>query len=599
MKFKSIVLLLILSIISACKTEDLPSTNIYTSFEDNEMFFTSESSSQTISISSNYSFTIEIDEDWITIDKYEGDVGDNEFSITVSENDTEDNRVANVVISAINSPDNEVVIVSITQTRALAITSFLFESSINSVLSSDVKCSIVGNDITVLISELSEYTELSPTFLGSFTEITVDDVVQISGETLHNFEDVKLYTISNEIGEIRTYNVSIYIYTAIPIVRVTTVENAPIVDKETYVEGEVSILKTPNFRSSSLIDKSMKIKGRGNATWRDYPKKPYKIKLDSKAEVLGMPAEKDWVLLAEYCDKSLLRNSYGFELARLMNYPWYTESQHVELFFNDEYLGTYLLCEHVEEGDDRINISNDGFIIENDTYWFQEPLSFQTNNGIYYTFKYPDTDDIDENHDDYLFVKNYMNNFESVLSSSDFENSDRGYNKYIDSEVFAKWFIIQNILGNIDTNIYYVLNDRSSELQMGPIWDLEWSLGLAAREDNAWLYPPTVSPIDKLYHATSSDYYSQLLQSSQFKETIKSIWNANKAIVIPELIDSIDMIAKKIQYAQELNFSRWDILGQYISVGLVAFDTWEEEVDYTKEFLLKRVDWLDGEINNW
>lgn len=83
----------------------------------------------------------------------------------------------------------------------------------------------------------------------------------------------------------------------------------------------------------------MRIRGRGNATF-GYPKKPYKIKLDEKSEILGMPSDKEWVLLANYCDKSLLRTSIAFKLSELMSMPWTPRTEFVELFLNGRYEGT-------------------------------------------------------------------------------------------------------------------------------------------------------------------------------------------------------------------------------------------------------------------
>ena len=84
----------------------------------------------------------------------------------------------------------------------------------------------------------------------------------------------------------------------------------------------------------------MKIRGRGNSTW-DMPKKPYKVKLESKASILGMPADKEWALLANYADKTLLRNVTAMEISRICGFKWTPRMVSVEVYMNGKYEGVY------------------------------------------------------------------------------------------------------------------------------------------------------------------------------------------------------------------------------------------------------------------
>ena len=88
------------------------------------------------------------------------------------------------------------------------------------------------------------------------------------------------------------------------------------------------------------------------------PKKPYKLKLDSKASLLGMPAGKTWVLLANYDDKSLLRDQVAFEVGRRVGMAWTPNSRFVELFLNGQYEGNYQLTEEIKIDNNRVNIRN-------------------------------------------------------------------------------------------------------------------------------------------------------------------------------------------------------------------------------------------------
>lgn len=474
--------------------------------------------------------------------------------------------------------------------------SFTFSKTLNPQLTIDVRGKISDNKVTVMLPEAAANFNMNliPSFIGEYKTVKVNGELQTSGVNVQDFNKIVHYELISEKGEVKTYEVSVKIFTGIPIVWIETESAQEITSKENYVNGNITISKA--FPFTEDYQGSMRIKGRGNATWFSYPKKPYRIKLDSKSKILGMPADKDWVLLAEYCDKSLLRTTYAFELSKLMELPWSPRGYHVELFLNDLYNGTYFLCEHVKEAADRVDIEKDGYLIENDNNWDKEPIWFTTTQGLHYTFKYPDTDEMTVGDDNYNFILNYMNEFENVLYSDYFDDPKTGYRKYIDSESFAKWYLLQETLGNAEPNPYYVLESRTGKLKMYPAWDFEWSLGLAFRENDEWVMPPRQSPVAHLYHRNI--YFSRLFQDPYFVSIVKKEWTKVKEC-LPELADIISEKAENIKYAQNKNFSRWPILGKYISVGLVKFDTWDEEVNYAKNFLDDRVRWLNLEIESW
>jgi|SRR5690554_20981 len=482
------------------------------------------------------------------------------------------------------------------KTPVLRFLSFSFNKSLNPQLVEDIRATIIDDKITVLLPENygDQSLNLIPSFIGEYKTVEVAGKIQSSGVTSQDFHQVITYVLKSEKGVVKSYEVTVKVFTGIPIVWIETENRQAITSKEEYVKGTVTISKT--FPFTEGFEGTMRIKGRGNATWTSYPKKPYRIKLDTKSELLGMPSNKDWVLLAEYCDKSLLRTTYAFELSKLMEMSWSPRGYHVEVFLNGSYNGTYFLGEHVKVATDRVDITDEGYMIENDNYWSKEPIWFTTNRGLNFTFKHPDTDDLVKGDDNYNFILNYMNQFESVLYSSNFKDPLNGYRKYIDAKSFAKWYIVQETLGNAEPNPYYVLNSRTDKLEMYPAWDFEWSLGLAYRENNNWILPPATSPVAHFYHRTL--YFKRLFEDPYFVDLVKKEWVKAKAN-LPVLEEIIEKKAENIKYAQTKNFSRWSILGKFISVGLVKFDTWEEEVNYEKEFLDARVEWMDNEISNW
>lgn len=151
------------------------------------------------------------------------------------------------------------------------------------------------------------------------------------------------------------------------------VENGGVIDsKDEYKNVTVELVDGYEI----VMSAKGRAKGRGNATW-GYDKKPYKIKFDEKQSLFGLTANKDWVLLAEYCDKSLMRTAYMCELAQTVGLPYPIHYHHVQLYLNGKYHGMYVLTDQVEKKKGRVNIEDDGFLFENDNYFFGIPSSIR------------------------------------------------------------------------------------------------------------------------------------------------------------------------------------------------------------------------------
>ena len=380
----------------------------------------------------------------------------------------------------------------------------------------------------------------------------------------------------------------------VPVVILNVEDGKNIESKDEYLNVEVTIYEGENITLSA----TGRAKGRGNATW-SYEKKPYKIKFDEKQSPCGFAANKDWVLLAEYCDKSLMRSAYMFELARTVGLPYPQNYRHVQLYLNNQYVGLYLLTDQVEKKSNRVDIEDDGFLFENDNYYFMEPVQFQTTHRQYwYTFKHPDAEDgeIVKGDDNYNYISGFMNDFEAALYGDNFKDPEIGYRKYIDVECFAKWFLVQELIANLEPNMYYVLPTRGAKLQIAPVWDAEWSMGLAYRPDEvtSWLLPPQQP--DR-YQAIWSQwkYFGRMFEDDYFVSVVQAEWEKLKPL-LPAFQSKMAQVAENISDEQITNFGKWQILGKYISVGLINFSTWDEELNYVKQFFADRITWLDSYI---
>ena len=275
--------------------------------------------------------------------------------------------------------------------------------------------------------------------------------------------------------------------TDIPALYIDTV-GVEINSKEDYVVGSVSIIGSNGL--SNLSSTKMKIKGRGNSTWWQggiWGKKPYQIKFNEKIDILNMSKDKKWVLLAEISDISLIRNKIAREISNISRFDYVPQAKFIELYINDEYVGIYLVGQKVEESSNRVNIGDNGYLVEIDTdaqgrididdvYFRSNIWTSQYQQGVF-NIKEPN---VDYNSIEYNLIKDHINNFESALFGENFKDPDLGYRSFIDLPSFIDWFLVNEIAKNQDAKSYssIFLNYIPGEkIKMGPVWDFDLAFG--------------------------------------------------------------------------------------------------------------------------
>lgn len=454
----------------------------------------------------------------------------------------------------------------------------------------DEKGDTIDNDYRVTIEDLRSTASWTTQGYSNYNENICVSIVSTD-------EGGNKYKISSNSFNVRGYSLN---DDGLSNILIHTPFSQPIVSKEDYVNDAFIYMVSPTAYSIVYSD-TLSIKGRGNYTWIAYPKKPYKFKLRTKSALITENKSKKWNLLAEYTDKSLLRSCFLFEMSKACEAKYSVQYKYVNLYLNGEYQGIYLLTDQVERGDNRVNIKKDGFIIENNNmYATREPVYFKTKSkGFYYSFKYPDADDeIIENDENYNFIVNYMNDFETALYSDSFMDQNEGYRKYIDVNSFAKWYIGMELLGNWDPNYYYVLSSRNTKLEMYPFWDCEWSLGYSEVNNDQWSNNKGAPMNCDRIVTGKQKYFERLLQDPYFKSVVKDEWS-NIKHKIPEAIVNVSQVKNTIKNAQKYNFEKWPIIDRYVSFELVKFATWEEETDFCFDYFNKRYEWFDNYINNF
>ena len=458
---------------------------------------------------------------------------------------------------------------------------FLAEQNPGSIIT-DVAAVIEGNEITFASPFISSVSGLVANFSCNGYKVMVNGVEQESGISVNDFSSPVTYRVVDQKGVANEYKV-IVMYSGLPVVIVNTPNNVPITSKEEWTEGtEIKIL---NPDGTIAYEGSTSFRGRGNSTW-NYPKKPYAIKLDKKASILGMPKHKRWVLLANWMDRTLLRNRVAFKLGECTQMDWTPRGEYVELVLNGAHLGNYFLCEQVKVDENRVNVAeidadsedvSGGYLFELDTH-FDEAFKFKSEIKAFpYMFKDPDEDISDAMLN---YVQNYVNTMEDYLYN-DFDN--RKWADYIDINSFIDYWFAVELTSNYEPlhpKSVYMHKDIGGKLKMGPMWDYDWAT--------------FVPHFSSSYQLKNCLYYPQLFNDVDFISIIKERWPAAKAN-FAKVSEFIDSESKKIKNSEKMNAAMWPISSRINGDETMAFD---EAVERLKKAYLDKLEWLDQQINN-
>ena len=380
----------------------------------------------------------------------------------------------------------------------------------------------------------------------------------------------------------------------IPVIYIDT-KGQPIRDKENYVGGTITI-KDPELLYSEVEEQtmSMGIRGRGNSTW-GFPKKPYKVKLDSKASVFGMPEDKEWCLLANYTDRTLLRNVVAMRLSSICGFAWTPRMVSVELYLNNKYQGVYTFCEHKKVSSDRVDIDVDaGDVYLEIEQQQDETICWWTGMGVPMMFSDPEEPAADQQN----YIKDYFADFEASLYAPDFADPETGYASYIDVDSFIDYFIVQELAKNTDGNLRkssFITKEVGKKMEMYHLWDFDLTFG-----NSGWVMHDPVGWWIKDYKpdcTIGDNWFNRMFQDPAFVAKVKARWEE----LLPQLREIPDFIDKQALYldkAKDRNFTVWDINASVDWVECPSLGSYQKEVDFLKEFYTKRVSWMTNALKN-
>lgn len=460
--------------------------------------------------------------------------------------------------------------------------------------------------------------------------------VNLSGKKISGSHKLRFQVVTEETGILRLVVRSLSVLKSdLPVVEFDLDESQGSVSEmngdyehDTECYGKVS-LSIPKGYQSEYTDNVCKsatytldyVRGRGNSTWNAV-KKPYKFKLETKQDLLGMGENKHWVLLANYYDVSMLRNKLTYWLGAELGMEFTPQCEFVNVIMNGEYLGSYYLCEQVRVGKSRVNIDDleadeetkastdesvisGGYLLGLSPYGDELKKAFSTSRENRFLIESPSFDTY-ENEAQFNYIKDYIQKTEDAIYGNDFQEGGKSYQEYMDIDSAVDYYWIQEISKNGDafgSTSTYLYKKRNGKLYWGPLWDFDYVAWGATEYHNNYC---------EGFSQNGSMWFARLFEDPVFFQKVVDRWPAIKEKLLEAAKDGgqIDIYSKKQYESQKANYDIWPKYSDNYG-GDWWFDgdgnpeemitqpvTYDSEVERLKTWIKQRVEWIDANLNS-
>lgn len=431
--------------------------------------------------------------------------------------------------------------------------------------------------------------------------------------------------------------------------------------KSNEAKGEMVFLNADGtvFHEDELTE----LKARGNSTFTDFVKKAYQIKIGKKTALIGdeKNANKKWVLLANAADITLIHNQLTFALAQDIGLPYTVESEPVDLYYDGEYRGTYLLAEKVEVDKTRVDIGDlDGIIedINEDTDAYENPVvvtkttaskgeinaktdsagSYKYVQGIIepelengtthhaylleldFIYRYPNEQSgfvtnrgqaVVTKNPEYLtketgaFISQYFQDFEDAVFSPDGYNKATGkyYYEYCDIDSLVNIYLINEFTKNYDSfrsSAFFYLPENEDIMYAGPVWDFDICYGTGYNGNRE------ISANPENFFATTKYMLGTLITIESFRDAVKAKLDKSDGVfykAVQNMLGEdgyIKTFSDAVFSSQKMNYKLWNINDKVITTLLCTDEvTYENSISFLDYFVSNRIEWLSDITSEW
>lgn len=419
----------------------------------------------------------------------------------------------------------------------------------------------------------------------------------------------------------------------LPIFVINT--NGGTIANEPKILADLDVIYNGPGQLNKLTDTLKHFRGRigvefrGSSSQDLSPKKPMGFETRKEdgetnlnVSLLGLPEENDWILLAPYSDKSLMRDVLIHHLAAQIM-PYSSRARFCEVVVNGQYMGVYVLMEKIKRDKQRVNIrdlapednSGDkltgGYILKIDKTSGSTPQggfnsNYDSGNGFpprrtYYQYEHPEANVLTIEQKNY--IRNLINSFEASFLQPNYKHPTEGYRKYVDEESLIHFMILNELANNVDgyrlsTFLYKDADSKNKKIKFGPVWDFNLGFGNANYCSGG---ASDVLAMDFNLRCPNDGwqipfYWSYLFQDSLYATNLSKRWTDLRRNILSEqvILNAIDSMSLLLNESQQRNFQRWNVLSLYVWPNLYVGGSYENEIQYLKTWVKKRLTYLDG-----
>jgi len=412
--------------------------------------------------------------------------------------------------------------------------------------------------------------------------------------------------------------------TSLPIISIHT-DNITI-PNEPEIKGTISTFEnetgglnflhdTPTFTSHLSIDV------RGSSS-QSFPKKGYSFETqdaegnDVDTALLGLPKEEDWILYAPYTDKSLMRDALTYHLGNELG-QYAPGTRTCEFYLNGDYQGIYFLEEKIKRDKNRVDIKRitpkdtigddltGGYILKIDrdegdgSYFLSKHEGTYSDGEIRVVFDEPEGPELHPKQKKY--IEDYFDAFEDALYGQDFADPVLGYRRYIDMPSLIDYFLINELGNNVDayrlsTFFYKDKNSVDSLFHFGPLWDFNLAFGNAdycgGQSVEGWAY------LNSGYCSNTPLWWERLQEDTTFQNEVRCRYDALRktTLSVSSIFNYLDSMSMDMGAGIDRNYDKWPILGMYVWPNAFIGQTYDQEMNYLKQWLMGRLQWLDTNL---
>lgn len=376
-------------------------------------------------------------------------------------------------------------------------------------------------------------------------------------------------------------------------------------DKQIYCYGDMRIVVDPqkaeenqwysgyaSYEGDNGLPGTMSIHGRGNLSWYNCSKRSFTLSLEKSQNLLGMGYRKKWNLIGQAYDKTLIRNTGFNTMAERLGIKYQPEMQEINLYVDDEYKGVYLLTSKVEVGKNDVNLGKNDIL-----YNLNAPESVQY---VTYTSDnwFPDGNEMPIA--EIVYPKNPTDSdlekaqtiLQKVMNAIDDADSD-DYLEYIDLDSWVNYYWIQEASMNFDAwgrSMYCYYNFSDGKLYMGPVWDMDITLGSPYEKEGMMFTTP------EGFRVRKAGIYKGLFAHDSFRKAVDdAYYNNGVREAFKDNLSVFEDNKSEIGYDGHLNYVYYGYVASGVALDYGA-NSYDEECDTFLDFYSRRIEWIDSEM---